>query len=559
MKKEVLLNSTAIDSPAWLYETVRQSLWLLKTNRDISKVKVCLHPVQILPTPLSIINLIKNKPLWLISKFVKAIFGSARKCMASFGSSQLDPNRSSSFYERVCSGSIGLIETEYGKIEFSRFKKIIKLGILDSVKLDSKALCILSCLKLKGEMVPQRFLQLNYKGVLIGDLVASTALRTCDNAAGRIDNCSNLFLLLVRAIAVSDYFAGFMSSTSGIEAYVSAPEPTYIHSIYTRLGHRLGASIIELHTYNNEFSLILPGSSKMNPKVVHKIDPNELTPAQISEVNRYMYDRLYAKKSPLWYMVNGVNEPGITVITNSEGNKINLSESDFVAVVFLHSFDDGQYYHGLDGFDDLYHWTTSTLDALISNPLMSKVLIKPHPNANYNEYKADRLAVENLASIYQHHKIHWLNSKISVPLLSEINNLIGITHHGSVAEELAYLGVPVIGCGIASPWMNNFDFVRVWNTPTEYIKILHNLDESCFIKTSMDSSQSLYQYINAYRIEAKSPLKNRSWLIYAGLVSDDTPEISLANHRKVESDLRRLHQGDAIFAKLIKKIACCLC
>lgn len=114
-------------------------------------------------------------------------------------------------------------------------------------------------------------------------------------------------------------------------------------------------------------------------------------------------------------------------------------------LVFLHLTSDAQFEYGLDGFFDLDQWLFSLVRVCIRNSW--RVLLRPHPNmiaqpgsadSNYFEIVLERLfniSVENDFS----YEILDPDFKLT-ELVSEYGDAVFVSHHGSVASELALLG-----------------------------------------------------------------------------------------------------------------------
>lgn len=140
----------------------------------------------------------------------------------------------------------------------------------------------------------------------------------------------------------------------------------------------------------------------------------------------------------------------------------NLSELKGAVVVFLHDFYDSP--HIWDGFifTDFWEWVVSTINILEKEKI--KFFIKPHPN---QISLADK-AIAQLRAINP--KLNWLDSSIDNKTLAKAGISCGITVYGSIAHELAYLGVPTIGA--ASAPHESFFFCNTAKDLDEYIQLL---------------------------------------------------------------------------------------
>jgi hypothetical protein len=178
-----------------------------------------------------------------------------------------------------------------------------------------------------------------------------------------------------------------------------------------------------------------------------------------------------------------------------------LNEAALCAVVFLHSFDDGQYFFGVDGFADTHEWTTFSIDQLLANSSVGTVCIKEHPAAVAGYYSGDKHGTAALRVRYEHEpRVVWLKADTSVKALSHLSLAIGITHHGSVAEELAVVGIPVIASTYA-PWTDQYAFVRTWRTIDEYRRLLASLTPAMHRPVTAEEAAELYRFVFEYRID----------------------------------------------------------
>jgi hypothetical protein len=131
-------------------------------------------------------------------------------------------------------------------------------------------------------------------------------------------------------------------------------------------------------------------------------------------------------------------------------------------VIFLHDFYDSPHVYGDFIFVDFWAWIVETIDIL----QMAKInfSIKPHPN----QIPESDQAFELLISKYP--DLNVLSSKTSNELLAKSGIICGVTAYGTVAHELAYLGIPTIAC--AKNPHQDYDFCRTARSLTEYREFL---------------------------------------------------------------------------------------
>jgi hypothetical protein len=155
---------------------------------------------------------------------------------------------------------------------------------------------------------------------------------------------------------------------------------------------------------------------------------------------------------------------------------------------------------GLDGFEDLYDWTVVTIDECLGNRHIGRVLIKGHPNIELVTVSADKHAVERLRRRFQHEpRVAFIDPRTDIKALTSLGLVYGITHHGSVAEELVAVGLPVIASSTA-PWKKNYPFLRLWDSPSEYVAILRGLKTTDWSAPGSREMEALLQYVHEYRL-----------------------------------------------------------
>jgi hypothetical protein len=133
-------------------------------------------------------------------------------------------------------------------------------------------------------------------------------------------------------------------------------------------------------------------------------------------------------------------------------------------VVFLHDFYDSPHVYPELVFIDFWQWICFTIDVLQASGV--NFFLKPHPN----QIALSDQALARLRAQYPN--LQWLPSGCSNLMLVRAGVACGVTVYGTVAHELAYLGVPSIAC--ARHPHHTFDFCRTAKTCSEYEGMLKN-------------------------------------------------------------------------------------
>ena len=389
-----------------------------------------------------------------------------------------------------------------------------------------------------GRLNVQALLLLRYRGVLVGDLVGSETIGLNPSAGGSLRRCGfvALFACLVDAVFTVDYILGRKWNAQDWE-YVTTPETTYLEEIYRRTLKLHRYNILELYDYSGQLRVIGPEENVPNPFIVRAWEREELSAAQRDRTWHYLAERVSDAGRKLWYMNVGRNAGGQKLVVDERGNAVARDDQSLTIVLFLHGFDDAQYMFGLDGFEDLYDWTVVTIDECLGNAQIGRVLIKGHPNIDLEEVTADKFAVLRLRHRYQQEpRVRFIDPRTDINSLASLGLVYGITHHGSVAEELVAVGVPVIASSIA-PWEKNYPFLHLWDSPSEYVSMLRELRMADWLAPGSKEREALVRYVNEYRLNilpGQDLPVSVQWMIWENSIIDIlTPNISSITEQRI--------------------------
>lgn len=159
---------------------------------------------------------------------------------------------------------------------------------------------------------------------------------------------------------------------------------------------------------------------------------------------------------------------------------------DGAVVVFLHDFYDSPHVYPELVFNDFWRWICCTVDVL--QKLGTTFFLKPHPN----QIALSDEALERLREKYP--DLKWLPANASNVQLARAGIVCGVTVYGTVAHELAYLGVPSIGC--ARHPHHAFDFCRTARTQHEYEHFLKTYWEKPLSKEEMQRQALAFYYMH---------------------------------------------------------------
>lgn len=139
-------------------------------------------------------------------------------------------------------------------------------------------------------------------------------------------------------------------------------------------------------------------------------------------------------------------------------------------VVYLHCFFDSPHVYRGMLFPDFYEWLKHTLTTLSKNEEL-EIYIKKHPGA----LGSNDQVVDEILTQFSNVKIipHDFNN---VQIAKEMKPKAIITVHGTVAHEMAYMGIPVI-CAGDNPHAG-FDFQKTPSTISEYELIIADIGKT---------------------------------------------------------------------------------
>lgn len=166
--------------------------------------------------------------------------------------------------------------------------------------------------------------------------------------------------------------------------------------------------------------------------------------------------------------------------------QMDIPDVNGAVVVFMHDFYDSPHVYADLVFDDFWAWVCCTIDTLQAAGI--PFFLKPHPN----QISLSDGALEKLRQ--RHPDVRFLPTGVSNVQLTKAGMRCGVTMYGSVAHELAYLGVPSIAC--AKHVHHTFDFCRTARTRDEYIAFLRTPGVMPVDATEMREQALMFYYMH---------------------------------------------------------------
>ena len=295
--------------------------------------------------------------------------------------------------------------------------------------------------------------------IILGDLIIDTYLRYRPSPKFII---SDVFVRSIIWQALSDirksrnYF-----KKEKPDLYISSYSTYIEHGILARVAIAEG---IVVRTYGSAFA------------IGKKLDASDHHHTANTSDFKFAFSRLTNPETAMnsaesllrYRLAGGVDTATIYMKSSAYGHsdeKIPFVK-DYV-VIFLHDFYDSPHVYKNLIFSDFWSWATYTIDALIQAKI--DFIIKPHPN----QIPLSDVALNELREAYP--GIQIISSKIDNTMLVQAGIKLGITAYGTVAHELAYLGVPSICC--AQHPHHTFNFCLTASNIYEYGKILNRINE----------------------------------------------------------------------------------
>ncbi len=477
LKKKAILYTSATLNGSWLLTSIDIALWLHKSD-EFNEVTInCISNYN----PFNFFSLLlrfKNLSSYITKNKLKKL-----KNFIKFSNSKKDKLSELANFATDKSDQAYLIIGNL-KIQFVRIKSHKKNFLINFIT--SSYRVIVDYFNYFRRSALERKVYLKYKVVNIyaGLHVLSEALRSDYKSYGSIFHCrfGILNALYKLQSAVSVYKEIVLSKES--IAFVCGPAQEYIYGFFSRFISNQGACFVDT-------------SNKQQPFIKRELKEKYYSELKIYPKSENI-SRIYKNKISNYYK-DRIERPWVTLDYMSFlkekhfSNKKVINLNGVSVILYLHSFTDGQYIYGYDGYNDLMDWTFNTIYLLNSNKYVSKVIIKPHPGINHIYHPGDAIANKYLKSrLLDFEKVHLADFHFDVKHINSSGLVVGITHHGSVAEELVFNKIPVIA-STHSPWGEEYKFGYWWKNPREY-EALISTKSITKLKVTKTQNDELYRY-----------------------------------------------------------------
>ena len=326
--------------------------------------------------------------------------------------------------------------------------------------------------------------ELEYCGVLIGDLIIDSYLRL--KPAVSIDLRDRYLLTMIRQ-ALKDVEIALAYFRSARPVALLMYYSSYLeHGIPVRAALACGIKTVtfgNLQEFSTLTSLERPHHTKPSAHYARDFARLSGQPARLESAARALELRLSGGIDPATaYMKTSA----YSVITQA------IPYVSGAAVIFLHDFYDSLHVYSWTLFHDFWEWAEFTIESL--QAAGQPFWIKPHPNQGA-ESSAE---IARLRRKYP--GIRMLPSVITNRQLAEAGMACAITMYGSVAPEMAFMGVPSISSG-DSPHAS-FDAFYLARTRAEYQDLLSNIPQLPVDVTYLKTQACAFYHMHNQNLDA---------------------------------------------------------
>ena len=367
------------------------------------------------------------------------------------------------------------------EIEFVRERLDKKNSILNFLTLSYKTVIDYLNYFSKSALKNKVYLEYKVANVYAGLHVLSEALRSDYKSFGSIFHCRIGILTSLYRLHSSLVNIGEINLQTKNNSFVCGPDQEYTYGFFSRYMSDQGVCFVEMSCLKYPYI-----KRELNEKYYSRLNLSKLEidflDVEKDKITEYYKNRIERPWEAFRYKVEKYS-------SNKELTNLN----GVTVILYLHSFTDAQYVYGYDGYHDLMDWCLSTISLLNSNEYISKVVVKPHPESTSTYHPGDSIANKYLKSqLSKFDKVEWADFHFDVNHIVSKGLVVGITHHGSVAEELVFKKIPVIA-STNSYWGEEYKFGYWWKNVKDYENLISGkaITELVVTKTQIDE---LYRY-----------------------------------------------------------------
>lgn len=380
----------------------------------------------------------------------------------------------------------------------------------------------------------ENVLDLVIKGIYVGDLINDSYLRF--KPAPTVDHRS-IYVLLIIWQARRDIRRG--------EAYFRKKRPkvyltsysAYIqHGIPVRIALKFGVNVYSFGNYQ-EFTKKLSLDDWFHTK-----NPDNYRAKFANQADQG--GKLISAELALRKRLSGCIDTATSYMQESAytDSEVPVPEVEGSVAVFMHDFyDSPNVYPGMV-FTDFWEWVCFTIETLQSEGI--RFFLKPHPN----QVTLSEGVVNELQKKYP--GVNVISDKITNSKLVDGGIICAVTVYGTVAHEMAYLGVPSIACA-KHPHID-FDFCKTTTNREDYAEALRR-SSTVNIQSNLLRKQSLIFYYCHNLDLTDSEMELRNWSLDLRAMCATAKESSHIEIRSRLNQLLKLDGYKLLVSELQKK------
>ena len=335
-------------------------------------------------------------------------------------------------------------------------------------------------------------------GIQIGDLVIDSYLRF--RPSPRFDVCDP-FVFAILQQAVRDLNCAIKYFSESRPRLYFTSYSTYIeHGIPVRVAVSMGVAV---RVYGN---LTAFGKRLSLNDFYHTSDTSQYRAKFESLATADKCAALNLAESQLRYRLAGGIDSATSYMRRSAyvRSETAVPDVDGAVVIFLHDFYDSPHVYKDLVFPDFWAWICFTIETLKDAGVT--FWLKPHPNQR-------SLSEGVLVELQKRFKeARFISSKVTNAELVTAGMVCGVTVYGTVAHELAYLGVPSIACA-RHPHVS-FDFCRTARNIDEFRQMLRTPNFLPLKPEEMRNQALAFYYMHNLHGSA-ADLEKSTWLAIA--------------------------------------------
>lgn len=366
----------------------------------------------------------------------------------------------------------------------------------------------------------QMLIDLVINQIHVGDLVNDSFLRFKPAATVDLKNSYLLVLLWqsYRDVRRAQNYFDRVKPKLYLTSY-----STYIqHGIAVRTALQYGVKVFSFGNYQ-EFAKELTLSDW-----VHTKNPDNYAD-EFSKLD-FKDEKLAEADAALTLRMDGVIDSATSYMKKSAYAKSShpVPNVHGAVVIFLHDFFDSPHVYRNMVFPDFWEWVCFTIDCLIKNNI--PFFVKPHPN----QISLSSSVLDELKQKYP--KILEIPSSITNKQLVDAGMACAVTVYGTVAHEMAYMGITTIACA-HHPHIS-FDICKTAKNKEEYFELLEAYEEINIDKSMLYHQALAFYYMHNLNLNAEDKsLRDKVWVELSAFCKLDANNYDLVESLKNISQL----------------------